>query len=186
MRFVLALLALLITGCAEAHPRDYALRLEFERGTCSGTAVGRNIVLTAEHCWMGGRLLRINGQDAYAMKIVKDGKDHALVRVTMQFDKWATLGEAPKQAQRVRWWGNPASQPDLYREGYILRTDADEVWIDAHAFGGDSGSGLYDQRGRVVAVLSGIKTWRTLTGLHFDVVIAYRLAFTREDWESVA
>lgn len=187
MRFVLLLLALLITGCAEARPRDYALRLEFERGgVCSGTAVGERMLITASHCWQSGRLVKVNGQPAYAMKIKHDGKDHALVRVTVKFDRWARMGGDPVQEQDVTWRGNPASQDDVFRRGYVMRVRPDEVWVDARGFGGDSGSGMFDRKGRVIGVLSGIKTWQTLTGLRFDVIVVYPLAFTREDWEAVA
>lgn len=185
MKLLCLLLSLVFAGCAQAHPRDYALRLEFEQGICSGTAVGERLVLTASHCWQGGRLMKINGQPAYALKIKHDGKDHALVRVTMKFDRWARMGAMPVQAQDVTWHGNPASQEDILRRGYVMRVRKGEAYIDAQGFGGDSGSGIFDRQGRVIGVLSGIKTWQSLTGHRFNVIVAFPLAFTAQDWSEV-
>ena len=187
MKFVLALLALLITGCAEAHPRDYALRLEFERGgVCSGTAVGKRLVITASHCWQAGRLVKINGQPAYAMKIKHDGADHALVRVTVEFTRWARMGKEPVQGDRVRWIGQPDGMQGIYREGYFAGWNDGVMLFDATAWRGDSGSGLMDDSGRIVAVLYGMYRRQIPSGHDFQIAVAFPLAFTREDWEAVA
>ena len=187
MKILCFLLALLITGCAEAHPRDYALRLEFEQGgVCSGTAVGERLVLTASHCWQAGRLVKINGQPAYALRIKHDGADHALVRVTVEFDRWARMGKEPVQGDRVRWIGQPAGMPGIYREGYFAGWRDGSMVFDAAAWGGDSGAGIMDRQGRIVGVLSGMYRWSNLAGFDFQLTFANPLAFTREDWEAVA
>ena len=89
----LALLAVVLTvSCASALSgiRDTSLLLTMQRGHCSGTAVSRNVVLSADHCWAGGnRLVAINGQEAHALKIIRDGQDHVLVRVTTKFTRWS-------------------------------------------------------------------------------------------------
>jgi hypothetical protein len=188
MRLLLVAL-MLVAGCAGAHPRDIeanTLRLDFEGGgICSGTAVARDIVLTADHCLASGRLLKINGAEAYALKIVRDGKDHALVRVTTKFKTWARMGPYPQTGDRVRWIGTPAGENAVYREGYIARSLPDELYISAIGFGGDSGSGIHDDRGRLVAVLSAVKSWRTLSGMRMDLIVAWPLAFSDEDWKSI-
>ena len=45
--------------------------------------------------------------------------------------------------------------------------------IDAHAFGGDSGSGIFDDEGRLIGVLTGITWWRNSEGLTFGLVVMY-------------
>lgn len=189
MRLILAAFLLILVGCVEAHPRDierYTLRLDFEGGAiCSGTAVGVNLVLTADHCLAAGRLIKINGAEAYALKIVRDGKDHAVVRVTQRFGQWARMGAYPRTGDRVRWVGTPAGEDAVYREGYVARSKPDELYIDAIGFGGDSGSGLFDGRGRVVGVLSGVKSWRTMSGLRMDLILAWPLEFTEAQWAEI-
>lgn len=178
-------IALLASGCADAKPKDLALRLEFDDGVCSGTAVAADVILSAEHCWTTGRLRKINGFPANAMEIVKDGKDHALVRVNVNFKRWARMGPRPVQGDRLRWFGNPAGEYDVYREGYVARTNGEETWLDARGFSGDSGSGLFDSAGRVTGVLTGIKSWKNLSGLRFDMIVVYPLAFTAEHWREI-
>lgn len=185
----LALLAVVMTvSCASALSgiRDTSLLLTMQRGHCSGTAVGRNIVLSAEHCWANGnRLVAINGQEAHALKIVRDGKDHVLVRVTTKFTRWSQMGPEPEQGDRVRWIGNPSSLRGQFREGYITGTYEGEFLIDARVFGGDSGSGIYNDRGQLVGVVSGMRRWSTREGFDMQLMVSHPLAFSAEDWRAI-
>jgi V8-like Glu-specific endopeptidase len=188
MRAFAILLALLAGGCVEAHPsdfRDTALRLDLEGGgICSGTAVSSNLVLTAQHCTDSGPILAINGQPARALKIVKDGHDHVLVRVTMQFKHWAKVGRGPLTGDKVRWIGMPAGNDNVYREGYVARNYSDETWLDALAFGGDSGAGVMCADGRLCGVVSAGKIW-VRGEFTFAVTVLYPLGFTAKDWQAI-
>jgi hypothetical protein len=189
MKILLAALLCVLGGCANAHPapfRDAALVLDLERGTCSGTAVAENVLLTASHCLEGGnRIKGINGQEAFALKVIHDGKDHALVRVTMKFRKWSKVGGSPLAGDRVRWIGAPAANPHVYREGYVARAYHDEVWLDAHGFNGDSGAGVHCADGRICGVISAGKAW--VNGpFTFTVTVIYPLKFTAADWKAIA
>lgn len=185
----LALLAVVVTAsCASALTgiQDVSLRIEMENGgVCSATAVGKRLLLTAEHCLDGTRIVAINGREAYALKIVRDGKDHALVRVTERFNRWARMGQAPEQGERVRWIGQPAGMERIYREGSVAGENSGHTLIDAQAYGGDSGSGLFDERGRVVGVLSGMRRWQNRQGFSMQLVVAFPLQFTAEQWRAV-
>lgn len=183
MRLILAALLLMLAGCAEAG--DNAVRLDLTRGVCSGTVVGKNIILTASHCFAeGNRLEKIDGADAYALKIIHDGKDHAIVRVSATFTRWAVIGPELQTGDEVEWIGNPGGQERVFRRGYVMRV-ADETWLDAQAFGGDSGSGLTDARGRVRGVVTGVRVWRDRIGNTFTAVVVYPLAFTDEQWRAI-
>lgn len=188
MRVLLALLLALLAGGCEAHPsdfRDTALRLDLEGGgVCSATAVAANVLLTAQHCTDSGRILAINGQPANALKIVKDGKDHVLVRVTMRFKHWAKVGRGPLTGDKVRWLGNPAGNENVYREGYVARNYTDEVWLDAHGFNGDSGAGVFAADGRLCGVVSAGKVW-VRGPFTFTVTVLYPLGFTSKQWREI-
>lgn len=167
------------SGCATVSPhadlRATTLRLGFgATALCSGTAIGPSVLITAQHCLGAGMLRTVNGQAVTVVGIGKDKRDTLTIRITgMVFKHWAHMGPPLHQGSRVRWVGNPAGEPDIYREGYVVRANTDEVLIDAHAFGGDSGSGIFDDEGRLIGVLTGAKWWRSQDGLTFSLVVMY-------------
>lgn len=188
MKLCVLLILCLLTGCANAHPagiREYALRLDLAQGVCSATAVGPDLVLTATHCMEGNRIVAIDGKPAYALKRVDDGKDHSLVRVSVKFKHWAKLGKSPLTGDRVRWIGNPAANDDVYREGYVARSYTDEVWLDAQAYGGDSGSGVFCADGRICGVISAGKAW-SRGPFVFTMTVMYPVKFTAKQWKEMA
>lgn len=99
MKFIAILLcaALTLLGCqslvSQSHRTTLALRMD--DGTCSGTAVGRHVVLTASHCLVGQSHLAIDGKAVAVKKIISDGHDHSLVVVDRTFDHWAFVGDEP-------------------------------------------------------------------------------------------
>ena len=91
----------------------------------------------------------------------------------MRFAHWARFGPPLKEGYRVRWWGQPARQEWVYREGYVTRVTAKEIWIDANLFGGDSGSGVFDDQGRLTGVVTGVRGWRDADGFMFWMAVVY-------------
>lgn len=186
------LLALLAAGCqgCSTFPKDRdiekaALSLEFQNGWCSGTAVGRHTLLTATHCQQGGELIKVNGHPVKVTAREDDGNDHTLLVIDKTFNRWARMGGKPAQTQRVRVIGSPGGQEDVYREGYVARVRDDEVWLILPGFGGDSGSALFDDGGRIIAVLSGARTWVDYrTGAVFTVIVAMPVKFKPEQWKA--
>jgi V8-like Glu-specific endopeptidase len=164
MRYLLPILLLLAGcgGCASVPTHDAlratTLRLEFQRGICSGTAIAADVVLTASHCWSsGGMLTTVNGQPVKVKGIGRDKRDTMTIRVEgVKFEHIARLGNLPKQGDRLRWWGNPQGVPDIYRQGYVSRASQEGMIVDATICRGDSGSGLFTDDGRVVGVVTGM------------------------------
>lgn len=199
MKFFALMLLILVGGCNSAARleciRAVSLVLMFDNGVCSGTAVARDVILSAEHCFSDKSTLKtINGRAVKVLHIMRepktaefpDGCDHVLVRVSIQFETWAKIGDAPKQAERVRWIGNPRGLPNMYREGYVVRSDENGVLIDAPVYNGDSGSGLFNDKGELVAVLSGAMVYGSpLGGMTMQLTACLPLAFTAEQWESI-
>lgn len=189
---VLALAFFLLAGCSgcASFPHDWdieksALSLEFQNGWCSGTAVGRHTVLTATHCMAGGELVKINGKPVKATGREDDGNDHTLLVVDRKFSRWSSMGRKPVRTQRVRVIGSPGGMEDVYREGYVARVRDDEVWLILPGFGGDSGSALFDDGGRIIAVLSGARTWVDYrTGAVFTVIVAMPVKFSAAQWKA--
>jgi V8-like Glu-specific endopeptidase len=175
----IVLLLLALSGCAEGHPST-ALRITFASGgLCSATAVGPDLLLSAQHCFDGDRLTTINGEPAYALKLVKDGNDHVLVRVSKKFKRWAVIGQNPKVTQHAVLWGNPSSMPSfMYRECYVAAAQSHQIlWSGCETFEGDSGGGLLVGN-RVVGVITGARRVINKEGWQLVVVWTMPLAFT--------
>ncbi len=178
MRYLLPFLLMLGCGSCASAPdlRATALRLEFGQSICSGTAIAADTLITAQHCAKGSPLRAVNGQRVKVTGVGRDKRDAMTIRVEgVRFSRWAPLGPPLKVGDRVRWWGQPARQEFVYREGYVSRVTANEVWIDAQVFGGDSGSGIFDSRGRLTGVLTGVHGWRDQAGFMFAMVVVYPL-----------
>lgn len=169
MRFLLLVLVLVVTGCAGCASvpkaasaqqlRGMALRLEF-RGPggawsiCGGTAVAADAIDTATHC-TGLALSTINGKPASAVRSQKLSDDRVRIWVTgVTFERWAADGQKPQAGDRVRWWGNPQGVPFVYREGRVVAVETGGIVVDATICKGDSGSGLFNDEGSMVGVVS--------------------------------
>jgi len=181
MKYVLALILLTLAGCSQAHPRDNALRITFSGGgLCSATAVGPHLILSAEHCFKGDRLVTINGEPAYALRLVKDGNDHVLVRVSKRFKTWARIGSNPEVGTHVKFWGNALALNFAYREAYVSLLDGEDVLYQGSSAPGDSGSGLFAEDGSVVGVVTGYKSQAIPGGMRFGFLWSMRMKWTRE------
>jgi hypothetical protein len=146
---------------------------------------GKHVLLTATHCMAAGELQKVNGTPVKLVRSEDDGNDHTLVVIDRPFVKWARMGRKPVQTQRVRLIGSPGGEPDVYREGYVARVRDNEVWLIIPGFGGDSGSALFDDSGRIIAVLSGARTWVDhRSGAVFTVVVALPVKFTEKQWKA--
>lgn len=151
-------LVLLLAGCASVPTpeqlRATALTLYFEKGSCSGNAVGPNLVSTAKHC-LNGKLVAFNTTPATVKAIIPIKGDRIILALDQPyFRTWARFGPLPKQGDRVRFWGSPGGVPDVYREGHVLKVDGELIVTDAYACAGDSGSGLFSEAGLIVGILS--------------------------------
>lgn len=136
-----------------------------EVGHCSGSAIGPHALLTAQHCFHDSNLVRLDDQDK-PVEIVAaliDGNDHVIYLLRYDFSSWAHVDQRPLVAKEpVKFWGAPGKNSDVFRVGYFDKM-ATEAEIDKKfklqkfilpTFAGDSGSGIFDQYGNVVAVIT--------------------------------
>lgn len=181
----LLLATLLLAGCAQGRAvevKNYTHRIELVAGgVCSATAVGQRTLLTASHCVVTKpSVLVIDGTAAGVLDIALDGKDHALVTVTVTFQDVAKVVSTPKQGDRVKWYGQPMGLDQVYGEGIVVGTKDDRYLIDGQIWFGVSGAGLFNERGEVVGAVSGI-----LGEQIFKLGFAWPLAFSEQQWAAV-
>lgn len=164
-----------MTGCCLAQPRSKASHIIYidtqsGRGVCTGTAIGKHALLTAEHCFTefpAGESLQsveVDEKVVTVNKIIHDGHDHIIVLLSdVNFKNIAPVKayKLPKVDTDVYILGNPQGFRDLYRKGYITSIFLDNKVCRDGCFsfsmpiaGGDSGSALFDEHGNVVGLVS--------------------------------
>ena len=188
MRIILALAmflfpAVLFGGCVSRTQQQMTtVRLDLEDGTCSGTVVAPDVILSAGHCfeseWDESPTdMFVDGMQVKILAVVLDGDDHALVKVNFTFPSYALLAAVPEVGAHVHYWGNPAGSNNVYREGYVTNYQHGTMRLDVNGFFGDSGAGIFDSQGNVVGVISTIDINRH-KGLDFRLMGAEPLEFT--------
>lgn len=148
--------------------------------SCSSTAVGARTILTATHCFevpTGVRItaLEVDGKPVVVEKHETDGLDHSLVVLKSRaFDKFALLSQKSPTLYpglTVSWTGWPSGFGRMYRRGYVAGRETStapgvEAWLlDANGGVGDSGSGVFDEKGRLVGVVSYVNQGKDRDGL---------------------
>lgn len=133
-------------------------------------------MLTASHCETPTDDLEIQGvestdknEDIQIVKIKRDGNDHSiyfLKNVTFKTYSNIVTEDSLKVGDDVFTYGNPGDFSDVMRKGYFASRasdksllgggDPDKLLFDLNVWHGDSGSGIFDKNGNLVAVLSGM------------------------------
>jgi hypothetical protein len=170
------------------------MRLGFHGAGCSATAISEHVLLTAAHCYIEDAALYIDQVSAPYMnpqtvsEVYFDHHDHALLVIrSVKFKVYFpyAVDMAPlAQGEHYYMWGNPAMMADQYREGYTTGRLADlyerqhdvdvitpYLLLSGPVVGGDSGSGIFGDDGR----LAGVLTYSVEDGKFAGV---YPLAFT--------
>lgn len=173
------------TGCSTL-PHDAAkgatARLEFPSGAvCSATAVGQYTLLSAAHCFaQGAGEVSVSGRKAGFVVIANDDSDHVLVRVTAKQAQIARRGVG-RQGDVVFVHGNPGGWVDVLRYGRIAAVQGDgSILLDANNYKGDSGAAVFNERGEIVGVVTGIASVE-----YFRLTVLLPFRFTAEQWAEV-
>jgi hypothetical protein len=169
-------------------------------GSCSGTTIKANVLLGAKHCFVNEitqiqnvKTLKINGEDTHVVLFVFDDADHALLLLDKTFPSFVTVGEKPEVGGNIHYWGNPDWEIDILRKGYVTNLSHHMMLIDVNGFFGDSGSGIFDDNGNVVGVISDIssrtekkqKKGQPAAFYHIKFMGALDFAFTEDQLKTV-
>lgn len=154
-------------------------------GSCTGTKKSLHIIITDEHCLehvpaKNGRM-KVDGVWGHVMKVWLDGHDHALVAMDLNLKgPYVMLATGPvTQGDTVYWFGNPDWLVDMLRRGYVagfLHDDDNTIVLDANGFNGDSGSGVFNDRGEMIATINQIHSYE------FHLMYAFPLQFTPQQY----
>jgi V8-like Glu-specific endopeptidase len=188
VRYLSSILILILLSAANAKAQTTA-RLDFPDGTCSGTIVAPNTILSAGHCFQGTENewgipepapteMKVDGYKVKILATVFDDNDHALVKVDFTFHDHAKLSKPATVGTRIHYWGNPAGLNNIYRSGYVTSYHNSAMMMDVNGFFGDSGSGIFNDAGEVVGVM-GFLSVHPHDGLKFTLMgAATPLEFT--------
>lgn len=182
---------------AERDARDVTVKISFVDGSssyCGATVIDkRGVIVTADHCIDSKiEMIRIDGSLTRVKQVISDVSDHTILVVNRKFDKAAVIAERPGVGTGVFIWGNSRFD-DLFRRGYVsgfyrvfwpdgIGTHNNMV-MDMMVGGGDSGSGIFDEKGRLVGVVTGTFDWQ---GGNYPVVsCALEFTFTAKQLAGV-
>lgn len=120
-----------------------------EKGTCSGFVFQTGVIITAAHCV--GESMHADGQSA-TLLAVSASDDLALLEAPTTRQNPLELDLAPQQGMKVYVAGNYLTFKHLLSIGNIVGVTRGEIFSSVMAAPGFSGSGLFDENGRLVGV----------------------------------
>lgn len=159
---VLLMAVLALGGCApanqEASVKAATAVIETPlAGGCSATYIGPRLLLTASHCIMvDSGPIAINGKVGNIVSARHDGQDMAVVVVDIASPVWAKVGKPAGQGDRLFFYGHASGFDALLRRGYVTGFHEGRTLVDMTIGKGDSGAGVFNERGEVVGVVSSI------------------------------
>ena len=172
-------------------------------GTCTGTAIGPNALLTGEHCNSeGNKMVRLDlaTEKHNILDWEFDGRDHVIYLFDgSPFTNYETVKVSSEAvlAETITFYGNDeGSYPAIPHYGKVkdcedpsdLDADAEQFCFNAPVYPGDSGSAVYNVRGEIVGLITYRHTAEdgTLSGIGYQLnfspyVYAYAASFKAEE-----
>lgn len=203
LKTILLTAALALSACAApvadaARPNGAAekahaatVRLDMNNGVCSATVIGKRTLLTATHCFKGATTFEVDGKPVQISNRIDDGNDHSIVYTDRTFSYRAKFADKQlTQRDEVYMWGNPNGMRDMYRHGVVAGFEQDErpgsvklTLIDMNIFQGDSGAALFNSKGEIAGVASGVLN-NVMQGTYAKYAVALPFAFKADDVEA--
>jgi len=156
---------------SESRARSAAVKVRslLQPGHGSGTymiAYGHRVVVTAAHVVRGERSMAIEGRDGEVVMgkvvFVDENNDIAFL-VVPEMETRTAVRYHPQRSYddrllgtRITYTGFPSHHNLLTIRGYVASLEEQMVVTNMFGWFGASGSGVFDQQGRLVGVVSGI------------------------------
>jgi len=171
------------------------LEIVSEEASCTATAIGPHAILTATHCDKSDRWIIRNGDNFAVAQIVEritDAADHSIFLldgVTFVDLVKVNLNDPADMAENVFTIGNPGNFKDYYQRGYIQGfmpanpdkdIPRDELLYSFPSFSGASGSGIFNENGELIDVISQVIP-QTLPGEYMQSTGGFPLNFKTAD-----
>lgn len=157
---VLLIAGLALGGCAKPEQDVKAATAVIETplaGGCSATYIGQKTLLTASHCIMvDSGPIAVNGKVGSIISARHDGNDMAVVVVDIPSKAWVKVGKRAGQGDRLFFYGHASGFDALLRRGYVVGFHEHRTLVDMTIGKGDSGAGVFNERGEVIGVVSSI------------------------------
>jgi len=128
-----------------------AVWIETEIGIGSGVAIRSGLVLTNRHVVEGSKNIRVDGKIARVLRR-SDRADLALLAVPTRALPPVRIQTRTAVGDKVFYVGNPGGNRDYVGQGRILDYPEGRIHSSAFAWGGFSGSGLYNDSGDLVGI----------------------------------
>lgn len=205
--FVAALFLATFASCAtvpkkvvEAHKASHQISQQviFAGGSCTATAIGPQALLTATHCELPTDTLYVDDADATVTIVgrIRDERDHTIYLLkNVHFTEYVevSLNDPLEAGEDVFVWGNPGEWKDQLRKGYITGTlkgglfspTPNTTQFDLNGYFGDSGAGVMNSDGKVIAVLSVVNMQgKPESGVAIKFMGAFSMGFTQAQIDS--
>ncbi len=161
-------IALVLVGCKEKVELPSAsIKIELPNGLGSGTKIGDKLILTAAHVVDGQTGIKIKTEDGAIVDgrviFVDKAHDLALVEADVKAKTAKVKCDVVKPGTEFSIYGNPLGLEFTYSWGRIASKPKEfGPWgsaytVDATIIMGNSGGGAFDDFGRVIGVVVGIR-----------------------------
>lgn len=152
-------------------------------GTCTGTAIEKNALLTASHCYQKYQFpILVGGKKVKITHLFYDKTDHLVIVFDKNiFQTYSKINmKTLEQGQDVSFIGNPGILRNMFRKGYVSSIYNDATIFDINSYHGDSGSAIYDEKGDIRCTVSDGYIQISPKSLHMQVVICYPFTFDKK------
>lgn len=158
---------------------------------CTAVAIGPQALLTASHCELPTNSMDLAFAPASVLIVgrMRDGMDHTVLFVQgTTFTDYVDVDLTPVEiSDDFFTFGYPGEWDDVYQRGYLAAVlqdpshrKPDTLLFAFQAFPGESGAGVFNADGKLVAILS-YDAPQTDGPSRIAMAGAYPFAFTRAD-----
>ena len=170
----------------ERRARSAAVKVESLLGSGHGSgtymvAYGERIVVTAAHVVEGATTMRILGRDNESVVgrvVFRDDTADIAVLVVPEIETRTAIRYRPQMSYderligtKLTYTGFPSHHDLLTIRGYVAALERNYIVTNMFGWFGSSGSGVFDQRGRLVGVVSGIDVGRFLMPIPLEDIV---------------